>query len=777
MAGEKAGGYGCLEFFFVICLASVCSLLVCPGADFVSAAATMTPPASDYVWPGNAWAKALPAEVGLDEARLSQARDYALSGGGSGFIARGGRLVFSWGDPATLYDLKSSSKSIGATALGVALLDGKVKLDDRASLHHPAFGLPPESNAQNGWLDQITLRHLADQTAGFDKPGGYGRLLFSPGTHWHYSDGGPNWLAECLTLAYGRDLNEVMFGRVFTPLCITTNDIRWRKHAYRPELLNGLARREFGSGLSANVNAMARLGYLYLRGGKWQSQQIIHSDFVQLAGRPAKDRVDLPELDQTMGNPSAHYSLLWWNNGDGTIAQVPRDAFWAWGLYDSLIVVIPSLDLVVSRAGASWARTNDVHYDAIKPFLVSITAAAQSQAATEPSAEAIPSWFRKAPALPPPQGDVIRVRTADDFLAAADRIGAGGTILLADGEYKLPRTLVLTQKKDVTIRSASGNPAKVTLIGNGWDGPEPGGDILHIGRCDGVTIADLTLTDCRSYGIKVEAENAPRNVHIYNVRFRNIGVRAVKGSAGSDPEVRAVKGSVRFCHFENTRVPPAHWLFGGDYIAAIDMMALEDWTFSDNVFRNIKGRNGGGRAAIFIWVRSRRVTVERNLIVDCDRGVAFGNPGQSTANHPGERLVYVADGIVRNNFIAGGADCGVELWHGERLKVYNNTIWRPEQNWSRGIRIGAGVRESEIANNLVHGAISNEGGEAQLRNNLIGRFPAYFVDPSAGNLVLTSSASEAIDKGVPLPEVTDDIRGKPRLNRPDIGAWETEQPR
>ena len=30
--------------------------------------------------------------------------------------------------------------------------------------------------------------------------------------------------------------------------------------------------------------------------------------------------------------------------------DVPRDASWAWGLYDGLIVVIPDLDLVVARA-------------------------------------------------------------------------------------------------------------------------------------------------------------------------------------------------------------------------------------------------------------------------------------------------------------------------------------------------------------------------------------------------------------------------------------------
>ncbi|HKX61330.1 MAG TPA: hypothetical protein VJS65_05795, partial [Verrucomicrobiae bacterium] len=254
------------------------------------------------------------------------------------------------------------------------------------------------------------------------------------------------------------------------------------------------------------------------------------------------------------------------------------------------------------------------------------------KAAEFPAAIAIPAWFPQAPALPPPQGEAIRVANATELLAAVERIGPGGTILLAEGQYRLPRVIVLRNKTNLTIRSAGGNPAKVVLSGKGWASNVKSDDILHIGRCDGVIIADLMFADCQSYGIKVEAENGPKNVHIQNCRFRDIGVRAIKGSAGQDPAVRAVKGSVRYCAFENTKAPPGEWLFGGDYISAIDMMALEDWTFSDNFFHNIQGRNGGARAAIFIWVRSRRVTVERNVIVGCDRGVAFGNPGQSTAN-------------------------------------------------------------------------------------------------------------------------------------------------
>jgi len=398
--------------------------------------------------------------------------------------------------------------------------------------------------------------------------------------------------------------------------------------------------------------------------------------------------------------------------------------------------------------------------------------ALEPQAAANPTGK--PPWLATAPALPLSKGPILRVRTADELVAAVDRVPVGGTVLLADGHYKVPRVIVLEGKKNIALRSASGDPARVILSGEGWEKGNNHDDLIHIGNCDGVTIAHLTFADCRSYGVKVEAEKGPKNVEIYNCRFRNIGMRAIKGSAGQDPNVSAVKGSVRFCDFENSKVPPASWLFGGDYIAAIDMMALDGWTFSDNFFRNIKGRNGGGRAAIFIWVRSRHILVERNVIVNCDRGVAFGNPGQSTANLAGEQLAYVSDGIIRNNFIAGGADCGIELWHADRIKIFNNTIWRPEQNWGRGIRVGTGTAHTQIANNLVHGQIQLEGGEAQLRENMTGRLESYFVDPSSGNMALTPAATGAIDHGAPLPEITEDIQRRPRVGRPDLGAWEKE---
>jgi len=333
---------------------------------------------ADEIWPGAEWPRADPADVGMDEAELRKAKQYALTGGGSGYIARRGKLVMAWGDPDRRYGLKSTTKSIGVTALGLAVADEKISLKDKAARHHPSLGVPPESNKKTGWIDKITIGHLATQTAGFAKPGGYTELKFEPGTKWSYSDGGPNWLAECVTLAYQRDVAELMFDRVFEPLGITEKDLTWRRNSYRDAKLGGVLRREFGSGISANVDAMARIGYLYLRGGRWKDEQIIPRDFVAAASTTVKPVVGLPELDpKRYGNASDHYGLLWWNNADGTLAGVPHDAYWSWGLYDSLILVIPSLDIVAARAGKSWKRDGDRHYDVLGPFFEPIVASVE----------------------------------------------------------------------------------------------------------------------------------------------------------------------------------------------------------------------------------------------------------------------------------------------------------------------------------------------------------------------------------------------------------------
>jgi CubicO group peptidase (beta-lactamase class C family) len=344
---------------------------------------------------GEEWQTAMPEEVGMDAALLAEARDYAMGGAGSGMIVRHGKAVLRWGDQGQTYDLKSSTKAIGLTAVGLALLDGKFRsLHEPASRYHPTFGVPPGSNSNTGWLERITLIQLAAQTAGFDKPGGYTGLLFEPGTKWAYSDGGPNWLAECVTLAYGRDLEELLFERVFLPIGVGREDLRWRANAYRAREIEGVARREFGSGIFANVDAMARIGQLYLRRGRWKDAEILPSWFVDAVRVVPWGVRGLPVIKpEEYGNASDHYGLLWWNNADASLRRVPRDAYWSWGLYDSLIVVIPSLDVVVARAGNSLSSSREPHYAPIDPFLspiaMSVTNRGRWPGAPYPPSDAI----------------------------------------------------------------------------------------------------------------------------------------------------------------------------------------------------------------------------------------------------------------------------------------------------------------------------------------------------------------------------------------------------
>jgi CubicO group peptidase (beta-lactamase class C family) len=319
------------------------------------------PAADDDSQTDHGWTRvAAAADVGMTQAGLDQATTYALTGGGSGMIVRKGRLVHSWGDIDVTYEMKSTTKSMGGIALGLAIDEGKLQLTDAAQTHMPAIGVEPAANVATGWLPQITILQLATHTAGFDKPGGYNAsLLYQPGTTWSYSDGGLNWLADLLSEKYGQDLRQLMTTRVWSVLGVTTDDLTWRDPsrglrapplpASQPQTV---VHRELASGIEANANAMARVGLLFLRKGVWTDQRVVSESFVETVHTPQAAVASATNIDPTnFPGATTNYGVLWWTNKDGQLANVPRDAYWAWGLGDSLIVVIPSLDLIIARAG------------------------------------------------------------------------------------------------------------------------------------------------------------------------------------------------------------------------------------------------------------------------------------------------------------------------------------------------------------------------------------------------------------------------------------------
>src|SRR4051794_4094490 len=68
------------------------------------------------IYPADVWAERPAAAAALDDSELAAAREYALSGGGSGMVIHRGYAVMRWGNQRALYDLKSTTKSIGTTA-------------------------------------------------------------------------------------------------------------------------------------------------------------------------------------------------------------------------------------------------------------------------------------------------------------------------------------------------------------------------------------------------------------------------------------------------------------------------------------------------------------------------------------------------------------------------------------------------------------------------------------------------------------------------------------
>ena len=335
------------------------------------------------------WTTATPADENMDVARLDEAKAYSLAAGitgnESGYIIRHGRLVYSWGSPTRRYEMKSTTKSVGGLVLLAALDENKMALSDPAQPKIPGFGTDPAvdtSPVASGSLADITILQLATHTAGFSKADDKKRqLLYQPGTTWSYSDQGLNWLADALTQTYAQDLNTFMSARFNTTLGIRATDLTWRDNAFRSLTLNvnGVAvpRREFASGMNANVNAMARVGLLMLRKGVWVNQSLLSNAIVELAHQSRAESAATVNADPThFPGATTNYGVLWWTNATGQMSGVPRDAYWAWGLHETFIIVVPSLDLLIVRAGDhAWHPQKEdwnPDYAVLEPFLTPI---------------------------------------------------------------------------------------------------------------------------------------------------------------------------------------------------------------------------------------------------------------------------------------------------------------------------------------------------------------------------------------------------------------------
>jgi len=389
-------------------------------------------------------------------------------------------------------------------------------------------------------------------------------------------------------------------------------------------------------------------------------------------------------------------------------------------------------------------------------------------------------WFPKAPPLPLPMGEVIRVSSVEQLYVAAGQVKPGGTILIADGHYMMPRYFEL-DTDNVTLRGASGNREKVILDG----AQSVHGELVGISRCSGVTIADLTIQNIKWNGFKINSDTNVQRVTIYNCVIHNIWQRGVKGVKVPEEDrenVRPKDCKIQYCLFYNDRAKqfsddPADTVanFNGNYIGGIDTMYAKNWIISDNVFVGIQGRTREGRGCIFMWHHAENCIIERNIIINCDIGIALGN---SSGIGEGMSSVHCTNFVVRNNFVSNTPETGILADYTKDCKIVNNTVHDPDNVLRRLIRV---VHDNDgllVANNFLSGPKMRveTPGEMVIKNNVEKVCTLSFADPENGDLHLKENVSEVIDKALPLPEVYDDIDGRPRGPRPDIGADEFEVP-
>jgi len=336
---------------------------IATGAVVASPAIVSRAALGDSGFPRTSWPQAKPSAVGMSTAKLVEAKSVATRYGvGAGCVIRHGLVVFRWGDFDKRFFIQSATKSWGSVLLGMALDEGMFKLKDKVKDYLPNPGAKPTTNISTGWLDDITFDQLATHTAGFPQPSRYSQLQAKPGTKFIYSNCGANWLANAITNCFRKDLRVLASSRLFHPLWLNGDDISWRTPAYFfTDPVYGLPATEFNGGMLANVEAMARLGYLYLHGGNWDGNQIVSRTYVALSTRPYYPHLPIDTLRQ--------YGLLWFNNGAGGLKGIPHNAFWASGLNDNHVFVLPSQDLVVVRLGTDgWSNHGHNHASFLKPI-------------------------------------------------------------------------------------------------------------------------------------------------------------------------------------------------------------------------------------------------------------------------------------------------------------------------------------------------------------------------------------------------------------------------
>jgi CubicO group peptidase (beta-lactamase class C family) len=273
-------------------------------------------------------------------------------------VQANGHTVFEryYRSTATEYhNIASATKSVMSTLIGIAVGDGKLRLDQPLAQLLPSYasGMTPA-------VAHTTLRHVLTMTAGlagsfnvaddlgFATSPDWVRAILThpakpPGGSFTYSSGGSHLLSVILITATGQSVLDYARAKLFDPLDVPT------RPAFQPLATAGNIdayqnagfawpidpqRRQLGFGfLKLRPRDMAKIGTLYLNQGRLQGKQILPGAWIRDA-----TTAHVPAADGA--TPS--YGYQWWI---GAAAGDP--AYLAWGFGGQLIEVVPHRHLVV----------------------------------------------------------------------------------------------------------------------------------------------------------------------------------------------------------------------------------------------------------------------------------------------------------------------------------------------------------------------------------------------------------------------------------------------
>ncbi len=227
---------------------------------------------------------------------------------------------------STQHIMFSFSKSLTSTAIGFAVQEGILSLDDRLIDIFPEKS--PEHPSEN--LQKATIRHLLMMGCGHETEISWGAagnpdwiteflhhpFVYEPGTHFMYNTAGTNLLSAILTKKTGLTLTEFLRPRLILPLGLS--DIHCQPLPDGTEM--------GGAGYSLTLEDMARFVQFVANQGSWEGRQLLNREWFGMATSKQIDNSG-PGWD---GDPDWHqgYCFQFWRcepegvfRGDGAFGQ------------------------------------------------------------------------------------------------------------------------------------------------------------------------------------------------------------------------------------------------------------------------------------------------------------------------------------------------------------------------------------------------------------------------------------------------------------------------